>query len=175
MIKLLNGKYIELTSEEIEAIQEAQAAYEAYERTRPLTESEVSRMLIAQQINTLTVDNNTALRMKDFYPTFESIIGQTVRQGFKFTYGGKLWRTEQPEMTIQEHYAPGMGTESLYSEICESHAGTLEDPIPYSGNMALESGKYYMQDGKVYHCIRDTGNPVYNALSELVGLYVEEA
>ena len=175
MIKLLNGKYVELTSEEIEAMQEAQAAYEAYERTRPLTESEVSRMLIAQQINTLTVDDNTALRMKDFYPAFESIIGQTVKQGFKFTHGGKLWRTEQPEMTIQEHYAPGMGTESLYSEVCESHAGTLDDPIPYSGNMALESGKYYMQDGKIYRCIRDTGNPVYNALSELVGLYVEEA
>ena len=140
----------------------------------PLTESEVSRMLIAQQINTLTVDDNTALRMKDFYPAFESIIGQTVKQGFKFTHGGKLWRTEQQEMTIQEHYAPGTGTESLYSEICESHAGTLEDPIPYSGNMALESGKYYSQDNKVYRCIRDTGNPVYNALSELVGLYVEE-
>ena len=174
MIKLLNGKYVELTSEEIAEMQEAQAAFEAYERTRPLTESEVSRILIAQQINTLTVDDNTALRMKDFYPAFESIIGQTVKQGFKFTHGGKLWRTEQPEMTIQEHYAPGMGTESLYSEVCESHAGTLDDPIPYSGNMALESGKYYSQDGKVYRCTRDTGNPVYNALSELVGLYVEE-
>ena len=148
--------------------------YELNERTRPLTESEVSRMLIAQQINTLIVDDNTALRMKDFYPAFESIIGQTVKQGFKFTHGDKLWRTEQPEMTIQEHYAPGVGTESLYSEVCESHAGTLEDPIPYSGNMALESGKYYSQDNKVYRCTRDTGNPVYNALSELVGLYVEE-
>lgn len=49
-----------------------------------------------------------------------------------------------------------------------------DDPIPYCGNMALESGKYYSQDGKVYKCTRDTGNPVYNALSELVGLYVEE-
>ena len=149
-------------------------AAEVYERTRPFTESEVSRILIAQQINTLSVDNNTALRMKDFYPTFESVIGQTVKQGFKFTHGGKLWMTEQPEMTIQENYSPGVGTESLYSEVCETHAGTLEDPIPYSGNMALESGKYYMQDGKIYRCTRDTGNPVYNALSELVGLYVEE-
>lgn len=174
-MRIFDGKtYRDMTAEEIAAIEAEVARYEAIERTRPLTESEVSRMLIAQQINTLTVDDNTALRMKDFYPTFESVIGQTVRQGFKLTHGGKLWRTEQPEMTIQEHYAPGMGTESLYSEICESHAGTLEDPIPYSGNMALESGKYYMQDGKIYRCIRDTGNPVYNALSELVGLYVEE-
>lgn len=169
-----NGVYRELTAEEIAEREEAQAAWEATERTRPLTAEEVTAMLIRQQINILNVDDNTALRMKDFYPTFESVIGQTVRQGFKFTHGGKLWRTEQPEMTIQEHYAPGMGTESLYSEVCETHAGTLEDPIPYSGNMALESGKYYSQDSKVYRCTRDTGNPVYNALSELVGLYVEE-
>lgn len=169
-----NGIYRDMTDEEIAAAQEAQAEHELNERTRPLTAEEVTAILITQQINTLNVDDNTALRMKDFYPAFESVIGQTVRQGFKFTHGGKLWRTEQPEMTIQEHYAPGMGTESLYSEVCETHAGTLEDPIPYSGNMALESGKYYSQDGKVYRCTRDTGNPVYNALSELVGLYVEE-
>ena len=170
----INGKYIDMTAEEIAAMEAEAARYEAAERTRPLTAEEVTALLIRQQINTLTVDDNTALRMKDFYPAFESVIGQTVRQGFKFTHGGKLWRTEQPEMTIQEHYAPGMGTESLYSEVCETHAGTLEDPIPYSGNMALESGKYYSQDSKIYRCTRDTVNPVYNALSELEGLYVEE-
>ena len=170
MKKYVNGKLVDLTPEEIA---EAKIAA-AMEKSRPLTEAEVSRMLITAQINTLSVDDNTALRMKDFYPAFESVIGQTVRQGFKFTHGGKLWRTEQPEMTIQEHYVPGTGTESLYSEVCESHAGTPEDPIPYNGNMALESGKYYSQNSKIYRCTRDTVNPVYNALSELVGLYVEE-
>lgn len=122
-----------------------------------------------------SINGNDALTARSMYPTFESIIGKTVKHGFKFTHGGKLWKTEQPEMTIQEHYAPGMGTESLYSEVCETHAGTLEDPIPYSGNMALESGKYYSQNSKIYRCTRDTVNPVYHALSELVGLYVEEA
>ena len=174
MKKIVNGKYVEVTAEEIAEAEKYERLYQIEKSRRPLTAEEVTAMLIRQQVNSLTVDDNTALRMKDFYPAFESVIGQTVRQGFKFTHGGKLWRTEQPEMTIQEHYAPGMGTESLYSEVCETHAGTLEDPIPYSGNMALESGKYYSQDGKVYRCTRDTGNPVYNALSELVGLYVEE-
>lgn len=171
MIKLLNGKYVELTSEEIAAVQEAQAAYEAYERTRPLTESEVSRMLIAQQINTLTVDDNTALRMTEFYPEWAADTEYTI--GYKVQRNGKLWRVLQAH-TSQAGWEPENAA-SLWTEICESHAGTLEDPIPYSGNMALESGKYYSQDGKVYRCIRDTGNPVYNALSELVGLYVEEA
>ena len=137
-----------------------------------VTEARKLRPIIEQAMQ--SINGNDALTARSLYPTFESIIGKTVKQGFKFTHGGKLWRTEQPEMTIQEHYAPGMGTESLYSEICESHAGTLEDPIPYNGNMALESGKYYSQDGKIYRCTRDTVNPVYNALSELVGLYVEE-
>ena len=170
MIKLLNGKYVELTSEEIEAMQEAQAAYEAYERTRPLTESEVSRMLIAQQINTLTVDENTALRMTEFYPEWASDTDYTA--GYKAQRNGKLWRCRQAH-TSQTGWEPENAA-SLWTEICESHAGTLDDPIPYSGNMALESGKYYSQDNKVYRCTRDTGNPVYNALSELVGLYVEE-
>ena len=170
MIKLLNGKYVELTPEEIEAMQEAQAAYEAYERTRPLTESEVSRMLIAQQINTLTVDDNTALRMVAFYPEWAADTEYTI--GHKVQRNGKLWRCRQAH-TSQTGWEPE-NTASLWTEICESHAGTLDDPIPYSGNMALESGKYYSQDNKVYRCTRDTGNPVYNALSELVGLYVEE-
>lgn len=141
----------------------------------PLSVSEVMEMLIPQQINTLSVDDNTALRMKEFYPAFESVIGQTVKQGFKFTYADKLWKTEQPEMTIQEHYAPGVGTESLYSEVCETHAGTKEDPIPYSGNMELKAGMYYMQDWDIYLCTRDSIYPVHNTLADLVGQYVEKA
>ena len=144
--------------------------YELNERTRPLTESEVSRMLITKQINTLTVDDNTALRMKEFYPEWAADTEYTI--GYKVQRNGKLWRCRQAH-TSQTGWEPENAA-SLWTEICESHAGTLEDPIPYSGNMALESGKYYSQDNKVYRCIRDTGNPVYNALSELVGLYVEE-
>ena len=64
-------------------------------------------------------------------------------------------------------------TESLYTRIDEQHDGTKYDPIPYDGNMALQSGKYYTQNNILYLCNRNTVNPVYNALAELVGLYVE--
>ena len=171
-MRIYDGKtYRDMTDEEIAAIEAEAARFEAAERTRPLTESEVSRMLIAQQINTLTVDDNTALRMVEFYPEWAENAEYTI--GYKAQRNGKLWRCRQAH-TSQTGWEPENAA-SLWTEICESHAGTLEDPIPYSGNMALESGKYYMQDGKVYRCTRDTGNPVYNALSELVGLYVEEA
>ena len=168
-----NGVYREMTVEERTAAKKEQLKYEHEQRTRPLTESEVTVMLITAQVNTLSVDDNTALRMKQFYPTFDSIVGQTVKQGFKFTYGDKLYKVIQAELTIQPHYPPMTGTESLYAEVCETHAGTFEDPIPYNGNMALENGKYYMQDYVIYLCNRDTVNPVYSALADLVGLYVE--
>jgi hypothetical protein len=140
---------------------------------RPMSQSAVNKMLISQQINTLEVDDNTALRMKQFYPAFDEIVGQKVKQGFKFRHGDYLWATVK-ELTIQSHYAPGAGMESLYTKVNETHAGTLEDPIPYDGNMVLENGKYYSQNSTIYLCNRDTVNPVYHKLADLVGLYVVE-
>ena len=166
----INGKYIDMTAEEIAAMEAEAAKFEAYERTRPLTAEEVTSMLIRQQINTLTVDDNIALRMLEFYPAWASDTDYTA--GYKVRRGGRLWCCLQAH-TSQIGWEPENAA-SLWTEICESHSGTLEDPIPYSGNMALESGKYYSQNSKIYRCTRDTVNPVYNALSELVGLYVEE-
>ena len=172
MYKYVNENIIEITAEELSAIQSAQRAAEAAERTRPLTESEVSRLLIAQQINTLSVDDNIALRMLEFYPEWAA--GTAYPAGHKVQRGGKLWRCLQAH-TAQTGWEPSTATASLWEEICESHAGTLADPIPYNGNMALTAGLYYIQDYTIYLCTRDTGNPVYNPLAELVGLYVETA
>ena len=161
--------YRELTAEEIAEREAEQAAFEAAARTRPLTAEEVNALLIRQQINTLSVDDSIALRMREFYPVWET--GQNYPEGFKVQRGGALYKVLQTH-TSQDGWEPE-NAPSLWAEICESHAGTLTDPIPYSGNMALESGKYYSQSGAVYLCVRDTVNPVYNALAELVGLYVE--
>ena len=173
MKKYINGKYIDLTDAEITAMQAEQAKAEAYERTRPLTEQEVTAMLIRQQVNMLEVDDQTAYRMREFYPEWSDLIGKTVDAGYKFTYIGLLYKTIPATHTFASQWVPGDGTESLYTRIDEVHDGSLYDPIPYEGNMALESGKYYSQDGVTYLCNRATGDPVYNALSELVGLYVE--
>ena len=100
---------------------------------------------------------------------------ETLEKGYKFVHGDVLYKTIQDSLLIQEQYVPGEGTESLYAVIDETHAGTQENPIPYDGNMALEKGKYYSQDGVIYLCNRDTENPVYHNLSDLIGLYVEKA
>ena len=119
-----------------------------------------------------------ALAASALYPTYEDLVARQYmaeNAGYRFQYGGGLWKTLQPGYTFDGVYAPGQGTESVYTRIDESHAGTLEDPIPYEGNMELFSGKYYSQGGVVYRCTRDSGQPLYHKLSELVGLYVEVA
>ena len=126
------------------------------------------RQHIETAVQTLT--DSEALEVRVLHPEWASDTDYTA--GYKVQRSGSLWRCLQAH-TSQAGWEPENAA-SLWTEICETHSGTPEDPIPYNGNMALESGKYYSQDGKVYRCTRDTGNPVYNALSELVGLYVEE-
>ena len=170
MKKYVNGQYVEYNEAEMEAMQVENARYELMEKSRPLTAEEVTAMLIRQQINSLTVDDNTALRMTDFYPEWASDTAYPA--GYKVQHGGRLWRCLQAH-TSQAGWEPENAA-SLWTEICEAHAGTLDDPIPYDGNMELEAGKYYSQSAKTYLCNRDTGNPVYHALAELVGVYVTE-
>ena len=170
MRKHINGQYINMTAEEIATMQTEQAKAEAAERHRPLTAEEVTALLIRQQINALDVDDQTALRMVEFYPEWAA--GVAYSAGYKAQHNGRLWRCLQAH-TSQEGWEPE-NVPALWEEICETHDGSLYDPIPYEGSMALVSGKYYIQDGVTYLCNRDTVNPVYNPLSELVVIYVEE-
>ena len=162
---------IDMTPAEIAAMQEAAAKAETEEKRRPLTLPEVQEMMVRAQINTLSVDDATALRMVAYYPEWTA--GTAYAAGDRLVYNGDLYKVLQAH-TSQETWQPGTGTESLYTRIDEQHDGSKYDPIPYSGNMALVSGKYYSQSGKTYLCSRDTGNPVYHALAELVGIYVTE-
>lgn len=173
MKKFVNGKYINLTDSEIAEIEDAKERDKAESLHEPLSTDEVIDIVLKAQINKIDIPDETSVKMMGYYPDFADIIGQTVELGFKFRYNNELYKTIQASLTIQGHYPPGTGTESLYTKIDILHLGNKYDPIPYSGNMALENGKYYTQYDIMYKCTRDTINPVYNDLSELVGLYVE--
>jgi hypothetical protein len=121
-----------------------------------------------------SLNDTEALEVKGIYPKWEDLIGTAAEVDYKFTHNDVLYKVIQAH-TFQSNWAPGTGTESLYVVVDETHAGTIDNPIPYNGNMALENGKYYSQDGVVYYCNRDTINPVYSPLKDLVGLFVEVA
>ena len=111
-----------------------------------------------------------ALEAVVLHPVWKAGIAYSA--GYKAQHNGRLWRCRQAH-TSQEDWEPE-NVPALWEEICETHDGSLYDPIPYEGSMALENGKYYSQDGVTYLCNRDTVNPVYNPLRELVGIYVEQ-
>lgn len=133
-----------------------------------------------EEINELELTAEQALEVKEMFPMYDEFVDKSITTGTRFQYDEKLWEVLQ-DHTVLSHYQPSINTAALYKEVVlETNEegevnGTLENPIPYEGNMVLESGKYYSQDGVVYLCNRDSGNPVYHNLSELVGLYVEVA
>ena len=125
-----------------------------------------------------SLGDSVALTAVELFPKWKELVEKSaeVEKGFRFQHENKLYRTEQPKYTFVATYVPGaVGTESLFSKVDESHAGTYEDPIPYEVNMEIYQGTYYSQYDVVYLCIRSSGQPLQHDLSALVGNYVEVA
>lgn len=132
------------------------------------------RPVIEQSAQSL--EDAVALTAVELFPKWKELVekGTEVEKGFRFQYEDKLYRTEQPKYTFVKQYVPGeVGTESLFSKVDETHTGTIDDPIPYEVNMEIYNGLYYIQNGVIYLCIRDSGQPLQHDLSALVGNYVE--
>lgn len=142
----------------------------------------VSAVRAMVQPQLLTLPDDEAVRVKALYDPWASKIGKEIKKDKKVYYDDKLFKARQDINPVLENQPPGSGTQSLYEEINETHAGTLEDPIPYNSEhdplfsgMELEEGKYYIQDGITYLCTRNTDIAVYADLKGLVGIYVEQA
>ena len=124
------------------------------------------------------------LKAKALYPRWEALVkkgGVTAEAGYRFTYGGDLYKCVSENPTFQSDWVPGNGTAALYVRVDEAHAGTLADPIPAARSMEYVYGMYYSdpEDGKVYLCTRtgeaDGGTITLHYLPhELVGQYFQE-
>ena len=134
-----------------------------------MTRNEARRIRANIEKTATFADDQTALESVWMYPAW--CPGMVCESGQRVVYSGKLYRVGTAH-TAQADWAPDVAI-SLYERIDETHTGTAEDPIPYESNMILTAGLYYSQAGAVYRCTRDTENPVYHALADLIGLYVE--
>lgn len=130
----------------------------------------VNARLAEQNTALAKLDDSNALKVKTLHEEWR--VGVAYEDGDRRRYGDKLYKVKQNHIS-QADWTPDIAA-SLWEMIPEPGQGdTPDNPIPYSGNMALINGKYYSQDGVTYRCFRDTVNPVYAALKDLVGLYVE--
>lgn len=133
-----------------------------------------------------TATDEVALQAKELYPLFDNIKGTWQKKGFKcrFEVDGvmhlfKLTCEDQTEQGtyIAENYTP-TDAAAIWTAIDETHAGTLEDPIPAAAGMAYEYGKYYTEGETIYLCNREGGKEgdVYRLdflPSALIGHYFE--
>ena len=115
---------------------------------------------IKYSINSLDLSNNDTIKYKDYLPDWTDYINKSMPKDFKFQYNNQPYQTLQYINVVLENQTPDI-VYSLYKIIDEEHEGTLEDPIPYQQQMAIEKGKYYSQYGVIYLAIQDmpTGMP----------------
>lgn len=141
----------------------------------PRTKSkfEVVQELVVSQWNERTdISNAEALDYAVIVFDFEHYIGEELAQGKIVSHDDKLWRVRQTH-TCQANWTPSLDSASLWEVIEVEHEGTEADPIPYAPPMEIFKGKYYIEDGKIYLCTRDSGTALTHPLPTLVGLYVE--
>lgn len=119
---------------------------------------EAHSALVAYANTATTITDEQALTMASLFPVWPDGVnadGQYIENQV-IQYEGQLYRIAQPTVTPQEHQKPGgEGMLAVYRPIELSHAGTLEDPIPWVYGMDCYSGKYYSYNSKVYKCAGD--------------------
>ena len=166
--------YIEVPVKEAEEIMRRRNAEAQITTIEELDNAALAAEVIPDIINTFELSDEEALKRKALYPEWASFIGKPLNTGFKVQYGDNLYKVRQPITTVLEDQYPSVNTAALYEEINETASGTIDDPIPYNGNMELFEGLYYSQAGVTYKCTRSTGQAVYHDLSALVGIYVQK-
>lgn len=118
------------------------------------------------------LDDKEASKIPLCYGAWET--DKAYKVGDRVESDGKLWKCRQAH-TSQENWKPSINTASLWEVINVENAGTLDDPIPYDQTMTVYNGKYYLEEGIIYKCIRDSGQPLYATCASLVGNYFEAA
>lgn len=118
--------------------------------------------------------NDQILQCVSVLPEWKSFIGGKMEAHQRFQFNKEVWESRQEIPVVLEGQEPGISTATLYQRIESSHAGTQEDPVPYSPLMSVYKDKYYTQNDALYLCLEDSGQPLY-ADCESLPRYLQKA
>lgn len=119
-------------------------------------------------------DDQEALAVKCLYKNWSKQLGRELTVGEYVQHGDKLYRVLTTHVA-QANWEPGVGTESLFVIVDKTHAGTIDDSIPWNANMECEEGKYYSEDGVIYLCVRASGIALQCKIVDVLGNYFQLA
>jgi len=147
---------------------------ETYVKEVPSADDIVSQLkeLAQAQVEALTDDE--AKKVPALFPLWEADKAYAV--GDRVWYQASLYKCVQAH-TSQSTWNPKDAT-SLWANVSEESQeadGSREHPYQWEQGMTSYNGKYYTENGILYLCIRDSGNPLYFPISSLIGTYFQIA
>ena len=161
-----------MTDAEYEEYVEPEPA--SYVKEVPSADDIVSQLkeLAQTQVEALTDDE--AKKVPALFPLWETDKAYAV--GDRVWYQASLYKCVQAH-TSQSTWNPKDAV-SLWANVSEESQeadGSREHPFAWTSGMTSYNGKYYTENGILYLCTRDSGNPLYFPISSLIGTYFQIA
>lgn len=147
---------------------------ETYVKDVPSADDIVSQLKELAQAQVAELTDDEAKKVPALFPLWETEKAYAV--GDRVWYQASLYKCVQAH-TSQSTWNPKDAT-SLWANVSEESQeadGSREHPYAWEQGMTSYNGKYYTEEGVLYLCIRDSGNPLYFPISSLIGTYFQIA
>lgn len=155
MKKYVNGEYLEVTPDEIAAMEAEAKRAELAEKSRPLTADEVNRLFLTQNIQTIITDDATASRAVEFHPEMQ-YNGKLIPAKTRINWKGKLIRAAVDLWDREENNpdnAPALWEDIAYRDGFRIIPETITATLAFStGECGWWGDRLYesLIDGNVY-------------------------
>lgn len=145
-----------------------------YVKDVPSADDIVSQLKELAQAQVAELTDDEAKKVPALFPLWETEKAYAVND--RVWYQASLYKCVQAH-TSQSTWNP-KDAASLWANVSEESQeadGSREHPYQWEQGMTSYNGKYYTEDGILYLCIRDSGNPLYFPIASLIGTYFQIA